>query len=128
MVIIVNKKISARFYHNLSNPAPGTVVDTAVVSKDLNEFYLIPTKGTQGVITPTHFHIIYDDTGVNTDEVKLLAYRMCYLYYNWTGSIRVPAACQYAHKIAFAYGEKAQGADPPRAHNYWKRTRSLYYL
>lgn len=128
MVIVVNKKISARFYHNLSNPAPGTIVDTAVVGKDLNEFYLVPTKGTQGVITPTHFHTIYDDTGVSPDEVKLLAYRMCYLYYNWTGAIRVPAPCQYAHKIAFAYGEKAQGAEPPRAHNYWKRTRSLYYL
>lgn len=132
MVIVVTKRISARFYQtmrdNMTNPPPGTVVDTTVISKDLNEFYLVPTKSNQGVITPTHFQVIYDDTGANPDDVKLLAYRMCYLYYNWTGSIRVPAPCQYAHKIAFAYGEKAQGAIPPSAHQYWKNTRSLYYL
>jgi len=27
------------------------------------------------------------------------------LYYNWQGTIRVPAPCQYAHKLAFLVGQ-----------------------
>jgi len=132
MMIVVNKKISARFFQNssadLANPPSGTIIDNTVTSADAYDFYLVPTKGTQGVITPTHFHVLYDDTGVAPDDIKLLTYRMCYLYYNWSGSIRVPAPCQYAHKLAYAYGERAAGANPPAASQYWKRTRNLYFL
>lgn len=35
----------------------------------------------------------------------MLTYKMCHLYYNWPGTIRVPAPCQYAHKIAFLVGQ-----------------------
>ena len=27
------------------------------------------------------------------------------MYYNWTGTVRVPAVCQLAHKLAFLAGE-----------------------
>ena len=27
-----------------------------------------------------------------------------YLYYNWPGTVRVPAPCQYAHKLAYLVG------------------------
>ena len=27
------------------------------------------------------------------------------MYYNWQGIIRVPAPCQYAHKLAFLMGQ-----------------------
>jgi hypothetical protein len=30
--------------------------------------------------------------------------RFSSLYYNWPGSVRVPAACQYAHKLAYLVG------------------------
>ncbi|KAI8512039.1 Piwi-like protein 1 [Branchiostoma belcheri] len=32
-------------------------------------------------------------------------YKLCHLYYNWPGTIRVPAPCQYAHKLAFLVGQ-----------------------
>ena len=27
------------------------------------------------------------------------------MYYNWPGTVRVPAPCQYAHKLAYQVGE-----------------------
>jgi len=34
-----------------------------------------------------------------------LTYKLTHLYYNWPGTVRVPAPCQYAHKLAFLVGE-----------------------
>ena len=30
---------------------------------------------------------------------KRLAYKLTHLYFNWPGTVRVPAPCQYAHKL-----------------------------
>ncbi|KAK2562296.1 Piwi-like protein 1 [Acropora cervicornis] len=65
-VIIVKKRISARLFNkgdgvNLTNPPPGTVVDTDITRKDWFDFFL--------------------------------------------GTVRVPAPCQYAHKLAFLVGQ-----------------------
>ena len=29
-----------------------------------------------------------------------MSYSLCHFYYNWAGPVKVPAPCQYAHKIA----------------------------
>ncbi|OMJ88066.1 hypothetical protein SteCoe_10049 [Stentor coeruleus] len=130
--LVVNKRINARFYANqggkINNPPLGTIVDRAVVEKNGYDFYVMPAKATQGAMTPTHFHVIYDDTGNRCDDVQQLAYRMCYSYYNWSGSIRVPAPCQYAHKLAYQYGERANNSGPPIPHTHWGTTRCLYFL
>jgi aubergine len=130
--VIVNKRTNARFYQDQKsgavNPPLGTVVDSKVVEKDGYDFYVLPAKANQGSMTPTHFHVVYDDTGVKCDELQILAYRMCYSYYNWSGSIRVPAPCQYAHKLAYNYGERSDQNGPPVPHEHWAKTRSLYFL
>jgi aubergine len=130
--LVVNKRINARFYHNqggkVNNPPLGTVVDRVVTQKTGYDFFVMPAKATQGAMTPTHFHVIYDDSGLRCEDVQQLAYRMCYAYYNWSGSIRVPAPCQYAHKLAYQYGERANNSGPPIPHDHWKNTRSLYFL
>lgn len=46
MIILVNKRINQRFFKGdsisrLSNPTPGTVVDSGVVSSDSYDFFLI---------------------------------------------------------------------------------------
>lgn len=53
----------------------------------------------QGTVTPTHYHVIYDSTGLSADHIQMLTFKLCHLYYNWPGTIRVPAPCQYAHKV-----------------------------
>ena len=29
------------------------------------------------------------------------SYKLTHMYYNWPGTVRVPAPCQYAHKLAY---------------------------
>jgi hypothetical protein len=48
----------------------------------------------QGTVTPTHFVILHDTANLKTDHVHQRTYKLCHLYYNWPGTIRVPAPCQ----------------------------------
>ena len=48
----------------------------------------------QGTVTPTHYIVIHDTASMKTDRVQQLTYKLCHLYYNWPGTIRVPAPCQ----------------------------------
>ncbi|CAG9313019.1 unnamed protein product [Blepharisma stoltei] len=129
---LVNKRTNSRFYQmqgkNISNPPIGTVIDKAVVSDDGYDFYILPARATQGAMTPTHFIVIFDNTGCRCEEIQGLAFKLCFSYYNWSGSIRVPAPCQYAHKLAYLYGERATNQGPPIPHGDWTRSRSLYFL
>jgi aubergine-like protein len=68
-------------------------------------FKQIKTKKQIGTVTPTHYHVVFDTTGIAADHVQMLTFKLCHLYYNWPGTIRVPAPCQYAHKIAFLVGQ-----------------------
>jgi aubergine-like protein len=128
---VVSKRVDARFYaagSRASNPPLGTCIDSVITKADAYDFYLMPARATQGAMTPTYFHVVYDDTGRPCHEVETLAYRLCYAYYNWSGSIRVPAPCQYAHKLAYQLGERANASGPPVPHKRWQSTRSLYFL
>ena len=37
-------------------------------------------------------------------RIQVLTYKLTHLYYNWPGTIRVPAPCMYAHKLADLLG------------------------
>ena len=45
------------------------------------------------------------DVPTGMTELQKLTYKLTHLYYNWPGTVRVPAPCQYAHKLAFLVGE-----------------------
>ena len=59
----------------------------------------------QGTVNPTSYNVIRDNSGLTPDHLQKLTYKLCHLYYNWPGTVRVPAPCQYAHKLAFLVGE-----------------------
>jgi aubergine-like protein len=130
--VVVNKRTNARFYHetggNVMNPPLGTVVDKKVVEKNGYDYYILPAKANQGSMTPTHFHVVFDSSAQPCDNLQILSYKLCYAYYNWSGSIRVPAPCQYAHKLAYNYGERSDKSGPPQPHVFWMSSRSLYFL
>merc|ERR1719370_860019 len=65
------------------------------------DFFLIPQAVSQGTVTPTHFVVIKESKALPTDAIQRLAYKLTHLYYNWPGTVRVPAPCQYAHKLGF---------------------------
>lgn len=49
---------------------------------------------------PTHFYVPKNDSTLTKTDLQLLTYSLCHFYFNWAGPIKVPAPCQYAHKIA----------------------------
>ena len=61
----------------------------------------MPQAVNQGTVTPVSFNVIADESMVRAAQLQLFTYKLCHLYYNWQGTIRVPAVCQYAHKLAF---------------------------
>lgn len=127
-VIIVQKRINTRLFirdksnRGLENPGAGTIVDSCVTKQNYSDFYLVPQSVRQGTVTPTHYIVLYDSTTMEIDNIQRLTYKLCHLYYNWAGTIRVPAPCQYAHKLVYLVGQNIQ-AEPHRA-----LLDSLFYL
>jgi len=124
--IIVSKRINARFFQMTGtkpmNPPSGSVVDDVVTLPERHDFYLVSQSVRQGTVNPTSYNIIKNTSQLKPDHIQLLTYKLCHLYYNWPGTVRVPAVCQYAHKLAFLVGNSIH-----------KRTHSdleelLYYL
>lgn len=108
--IVVKKRGNARFFADrnggqIDNPPCGTVIDSVVTRDEWFDFYLISQVVTQGTVNPTHYNVIYDSYGLKPDHLQKLSYKLTHMYYNWPGTIRVPALCQYAHKLAFLVGQ-----------------------
>lgn len=103
--IIVSKRINTRYFINGRNPAPGTVVDDVITLPERYDFFLVSQSVRQGTVSPTSYNVLYDNMGLPPDKIQILTYKMTHLYYNWSGTLRVPAVCQYAHKLAFLVAE-----------------------
>ncbi|NXC19686.1 PIWL1 protein, partial [Corythaeola cristata] len=108
-VIVVKKRGNSRFFAQyggeLRNPPPGTVVDVEVTRPEWYDFFIVSQAVRNGCVAPTHYNVIYDTSKLKPDHLQRLTYKLCHLYYNWSGVIRVPAPCQYAHKLAFLVGQ-----------------------
>ncbi|XP_014210002.1 piwi-like protein Siwi isoform X2 [Copidosoma floridanum] len=99
--IIVTKKINTRLFYNEQNPKPGTVVDDVITDPSKYDFFIVAQQVNQGTVTPTAYNVIEDSLGLEVDKIQRLTYKLCHMYFNWSGTVRVPAPCQYAHKLAF---------------------------
>ncbi|ETE66337.1 Piwi-like protein 1, partial [Ophiophagus hannah] len=108
-VIVVKKRVNSRFFAEiegkLQNPPPGTVIDLEVTRPEWYDFFIVSQSVKSGTVAPTHYNVIYDSSALKPDYMQRLTYKLCHMYYNWPGVIRVPAPCQYAHKLAFLVGQ-----------------------
>lgn len=104
--IVVQKRINTRYFGtDQKNPSPGTIIDNTVTRANLYDFFLVPQSVREGTVSPCHYIVLKDDSLYAPDIVQRLSYKLCFLYYNWPGTIRVPACCQYAHKMAYLVGQ-----------------------
>lgn len=76
----------------------------------------------QGSVTPVAYNVIYDKSGLSADQMQRLAFKLSHLYYNWQGTIRVPAPCMYAHKLAFLTSQSTHAPAHEALHD------TLYFL
>jgi aubergine-like protein len=90
--IIVSKRINTRFFAKanggVENPGSGVVIDSTVTLPERYDFYLISQSVRQGTVSPTSYNIIHDSFGLTSDRLQILTYKMCHLYYNWSGPTR----------------------------------------
>lgn len=53
---------------------------------------------TQGTVTPTHMVVVQENAHsgkkFQPDDIQKLAYKLTHMYFNWPGTVRVPAPCQ----------------------------------
>lgn len=100
--IIVNKRINTRFFTNTGkNALPGTVVDDFVTSPTKFDFFIVSQQVRQGTITPTSYSVIFENCKLDADKLQRLTYKLTHMYFNTSCTVRVPAPCHYAHKLAF---------------------------
>ncbi|KAK9504298.1 hypothetical protein O3M35_010663 [Rhynocoris fuscipes] len=99
--IVVSKNVPTRIFYNNGNPPPGTVVDDCITQPHKYDFFLVSQSVRQGTVGPTNYNVIYDTTGLSPNIIQRLTYKLTLLYFNWSGTISVPAPVQYAHKLAF---------------------------
>lgn len=105
-------------------------MDNEITNDQDFEFFLVSQKTTQGLAQATQYTIMYDDYNVSSKDIHSLIYKLCYLYYNWTGGIKSPAPCQNAKKLAMLVGDKLTcGNNISIPHErFVKEIRSLYFL
>jgi len=124
--IVVQKRINRRLFevkgNKYENPAPGSVLDHTVMKKNFLDFILVSQHSSQSVVTPTHYVIVKNSTSFSVDQIQKLSYKLTHQYFNWPGTIRVPAPCQYAHKLAYQIGESTRALPHPLL------TKRLFFL
>uniref|UniRef100_A0A8C8H494 Piwi-like protein 2 n=1 Tax=Oncorhynchus tshawytscha TaxID=74940 RepID=A0A8C8H494_ONCTS len=107
--IVVQKRVSTNLYScsgdRFGTPPPGTVLDHTVTNREWVDFYLMAHHVRQGCGLPTHYISVYNTANLSPDHLQRLTFKMCHMYWNWPGTIRVPAPCKYAHKLAFLSGQ-----------------------
>jgi aubergine-like protein len=89
----------------VKNAEPGTIIDVPLTSRpDAINFYLINQAAGKTSASPSHYVVLHDTAGVRPAALQSLTYRLSYMYFNSTGSIKIPAPAQYAKKIAHLIG------------------------
>ncbi|GAB2280238.1 Protein argonaute 7 [Dionaea muscipula] len=83
------------------NVPPGTVVDTVITHPREFDFYLCSHWGAKGTSRPTHYHVLWDESGFTSDEFQKLVYSLCFTFVRCTKPISMVPPAYYAHLAAY---------------------------
>ncbi|KAG1734940.1 ribonuclease H-like domain-containing protein [Suillus paluster] len=101
-IIICGKRHHARFGPNSrfqspnGNTRPGTVIDRRVTAVFDFDFYLQAHDGIKGHVRPTHYTVIYDESGLSADDVQQGTHTASYLYARATKAVSLVPLAYYA--------------------------------
>ena len=106
--VVVQKRHHARLFPAAvgdecgrgKNVPPGTVLDTAVTSPHRFDFYLCSHAGIQGTSRPSRYQVLWDESGLSSDQLQRMAYALCHNYARCPRAVSIPAPVYYAHLVA----------------------------
>lgn len=106
--IVVQKRHHTRLFPTTPEDAigkgknvhPGTTVDTEITHPYEFDFYLCSHAAIQGTSRPCHFHVLWDDNEFTADDLQLLSYQLCHMFWRCNRSVSYPAPAYYAHRDA----------------------------
>ncbi len=111
-VISVNKRVNLRLFDsisdkdgNIKNPPPGTFVYGVGAKQDFENFYAVHHADRTHSVVPTHYTILFNDTAILQEDLQKMLHQLTFMYFNWAGTIKVPAPVQNAHKLAYFSGQ-----------------------
>jgi aubergine-like protein len=130
MFTMVNTKVKIKFLEdgssgNVRNPVPGTVLDNSITKKDDYSFYLVNTHCRQGVPTPSHYTVLYDEVKSKPEDIIQMSYKLSYLYYNFSGAVKIPAPIKYAYRLATMISERPSNPEP---NSHYDKINGLYFI
>ena len=106
------------------NPPPGTVLDHSMTNDKSYDFYLVSQHTRVGVPTPSHYTVLYDTIQADPKDLMALTYKLCFTYFNFSGSVKIPSPVKYADKMAMLMGDRKI----PKPHDAFKSRRGLYFI
>ena len=128
-LVMINTKTSERFFRRngdrIENVEAGTLINQDVVSENY-EFFLVSQKANKGTAVPNHYRVIYSDSKMQEGYLQEIIFSQCFAYFNWSGSIKVPAILQYAKKAAKFFAEVMVKVESPSVPDSLKR--KYYYI
>ena len=100
----VDKNSKLNFFQKANNSysgvEAGVAIDSEITSDNVFDFFIITANARQGIPKAVNFVVIYADEDVNQEEIEEFCYKMCFMYFNWIGSVKLPAPCKLAEKLA----------------------------
>lgn len=138
--VISQKRINTRFFKDGSNVPAGTLVDSVVTAtKDRHEhlgttfdFYLVGQSHMQGnrpaagTMNPARYWVKHPRLGeercLTAEQIQRLTFKLCHIFYNWSGTVSIPALTKYAEVLAKLVVTSVGDEVKPALH------RKTYYL
>ncbi|KAF8823055.1 hypothetical protein IE077_000977 [Cardiosporidium cionae] len=66
----------------------------------IDEFHLFCSNPDLGAPSPVNYQILLNESKWTTEFIAKITYRMCHLYYNWSGTVKRPHLLLLAQKFA----------------------------
>ena len=57
------------------------------------DFYIVSQAVRSGSVSPTHYNVVYDTSGLKPDHMQRLTYKLCHMYYNWQVGCLLKSVC-----------------------------------
>uniref|UniRef100_A0A0V0HMK3 Putative ovule protein n=1 Tax=Solanum chacoense TaxID=4108 RepID=A0A0V0HMK3_SOLCH len=100
-LVVAQKRHHTRLFPKEGNVPPGTVVDTQIVHPSDFDFYLCSHFGQLGTSKATHYYVLWDDNGFNSDSLQKLIYNLCFTFARCTKPVSLVPPVYYADLVAY---------------------------